>query len=68
MIKKTLEVRQPIIPALNECPTTNQQVVPTETQQYPLADGHVIWWRCPACHGWHGILSEETNGNHRQLS
>lgn len=44
---------------LVQCPTTCQQVAATERKQFPIRDGHIIWWHCPACHGWHLIVKEE---------
>jgi len=59
MIKKTTDVHQVVTNTFSECPTTKQQVVVNTWRRYPIYGGQLIWWHCPACQGWHGMLAEE---------
>ena len=35
------------------CTTTGEYVIAVEQKQFTIARGRVVWWRCPACKGWH---------------
>jgi len=35
------------------CTSTNKRVIATQQQQITVLQDEAIWWKCPACQGWH---------------
>ncbi|MCB0211861.1 MAG: hypothetical protein KDJ52_21150 [Anaerolineae bacterium] len=38
---------------LLNCPTTGRVVEPIRRVNVRVGSEMVMWWRCPACQGWH---------------
>jgi hypothetical protein len=41
------------------CPIVHTLVITEEQRQLSLPGEVAIWWRCPACSGWHVALRPE---------
>ena len=59
MTKQFKTVKKEDWQLLVQCPTTCQEVVAEEQNQYPIPGGQIIWWHCPACRGWHLIVEDK---------
>jgi len=48
--------------AARACPSTGNLVEAMDWKQFPFPNGKLLWWKCPACKGWHGqSVKESTN-------
>ena len=41
---------------LTYCPNTNKEVIGQVWKRFPVFEKQMIWWRCPACNGWHIMM------------
>ncbi len=46
---------------LVECHELAEEVVGRVQKRYPIPDGQAVWWACPACQGWHVVITNEEN-------
>ena len=59
MSNSTLETRTMDAPTNDSihmvawCPYSDQRVITSEWQQTTVMKDETIWWKCPACKGWH---------------
>ena len=43
---------------LVHCPTTGERVLGEYVTHFVIQGRKGVWWRCPACEGWHVELYE----------